>query len=138
MRHAFGRLALVALLLACSGNTAEQAVKPATDRNVITQAQFSGYHFNSAYDAVTTLRSNWLNTRGPDSFDSNRVSQVKVYLDNVLLGDVTTLQSVAMTNVVYLKHFDGVSASSRWGLGHAAGVIYVSTRPLGSDPDKHQ
>jgi hypothetical protein len=37
---------------------------------------------------------------------------------------------------MYMKYFDGISATARWGLDHGAGVIYVSTRVAGvADPD---
>jgi hypothetical protein len=123
-------MAIVALVCACSLKSKEQTTA-STDRSVITQTQFSEYHFNSAYDAVASLRANWMNTRGPDSF--SHPSAVRVYLDNVLLGDTATLKTIPVTNVVYMRYYDGVSASARWGLDHGAGVIFVSTRPMAAD-----
>ena len=32
------------------------------------------------------------------------------------------------------RFYDGVAATGRWGIGHSAGVIYVSTHPAGTDP----
>jgi hypothetical protein len=58
-----------------------------------------------------------------------------VYLDNVSLGDKESLKTIATANITYMRWIDGVTASSRWGLNHGAGVIYVSTRPAGvGDP----
>ena len=130
MRSLFGGLAVLALVIGCSSATQQRQEQAAggTDRTMLTKSQFESYHFNTAYDAVESLRSNWLNSKGADSF--RNPSQVRVYLDDVSFGDISTLRSISMADVVYLKHYDGVSASSRWGLGHGAGVIYVSTRPL--------
>jgi hypothetical protein len=103
------------------------------DRNVLTQVQLGDHRFNNAYDAVEALRSNWLNTRGSDSFQAP--SHVRVYLDNVSLGDKETLRTIAIATIVYIRYFDGISATARWGLDHGGGVIYVSTRPAGAiDP----
>lgn len=137
MRSIYGRLAVVsvlslsALLASCSraGSTA-----PIGDRNLITQAQLRDQRFSTAFDAVEALRSNWLNTRGPDSFRNPSI--VRVYLDNVSLGDKETLRTIMVSTISYIRYFDGISATSRWGIDHGAGVIYVSTRPAGiGDPD---
>ena len=58
---------------------------------------------------------------------------VRVYLDNVFLGDTATLKTIPVTSIVYMRYFDGIAASARWGLDHGAGVIFVSTRPMAAD-----
>lgn len=122
------RPVLAAILLvgsACGRPTGETAVKP--DRAVITREQLIAAHFTSVYDAVQGLRSNWLQTRGADSF--SMPTEVKVYLDNTLLGGVETLRAIAPASVSYVRYYDGIAATTRWGLGHGAGAIYVSTLP---------
>jgi hypothetical protein len=105
-----------------------------SDRNIITKEQLTKNHYSTVYDAVEALRSNWLQTRGTDSFRSP--SQVKVYLDNTMYGGVESLRNIAATTISFIRYFDGVSATSRWGLDHGAGVIYVSTRPaVATDPN---
>jgi hypothetical protein len=132
MRSIYGRLALVALLstvtiTACRARSVSTV--PSGNRNILTRAQLGESRFTTAYDAVEALRSNWFNTRGADSFQ--RPSIVRVYLDNVSLGDKETLRTIAITSISYIQYFDGVSATSRWGVNHGAGVIFVSTRPDG-------
>lgn len=127
MRSMLGGLAVVAVVSACSPQPKEAGAL-AIDRSVITPTQFADYHFNSAFDAVAALRSNWFNTKGPDSF--TKPSVVRVYLDNVLVGDTGSLRTIPVTNIVYMKYFDGVAATARWGLDHGAGAIFVSTRPI--------
>ncbi len=99
---------------------------------MITQAQMVDNHFLSVYDAVESLHQNWLQTRGTDSFSSP--SQVLVYLDNTRLGGVSTLHDIASNTVTFVKHFDGIAATGRWGIDHGSGVIFVSTHPEMSDP----
>jgi hypothetical protein len=143
MRRALGILATALSLAACSASPPPDTDGPQpsraksdgpVDRAVLTQTQIGAHQFNTAYDAIEALRSNWLKTRGTDSFQSP--SQVRVYLDNISLGDTATLRTIAITNIAYIRYFDGIAATARWGLDHGAGVIFVSTRPQTVDPEK--
>jgi hypothetical protein len=96
---------------------------------MLTREQLAEHRFTTAYEAVAALRSNWLETRGVDSFRTP--SQVLVYMDNVRLGGVETLRGVAISAITYIQHYDGISATERWGFDHGAGVILVSTQPTG-------
>jgi hypothetical protein len=117
--------ALLLMGMACAHSTGDTV--PKSDRSVLTREQLIANHFSTVYDAVQGLRSNWLQTRGADSFSSP--TEVKVYLDNTLLGGVETLRAIAPTSISYIRYYDGIAATTRWGLGHGAGAIYVSTLP---------
>jgi hypothetical protein len=138
VRSAF-RQSLPLLLLALVPSCTLRRAGPdgeRTNRSVITQQQMAENHFLTAYDAVESLRSNWLQTRGTDSFSAP--SEVRVYLDNTLLGGVATLRDITANTVSFIKYYDGITATGRWGLGHGAGVIFVSQHPLSStNPDAH-
>lgn len=141
MRAAIGIVASALLLAACSTPQGARGPEPSRDvsdvsrdRTVLTQTQFGAHQFNNAFDAIEALRSNWLKTRGPDSFQAP--SQVRVYLDNVSLGDTATLRTISINTIVYIRYYDGISATARWGLDHGAGVIFVSTRPATGDPEE--
>jgi hypothetical protein len=127
LRRRFTSLLLV--LAACAGNPPGESV-PRGDRNLLTQKELLDQHFLNAYDAVEALRSQWLQARGPDSFTTP--SQVWVYMDNVRLGDVESLRGVAVSTIMSIRHFGANEATARWGVGHAAGVIYVQTISVGS------
>ena len=115
-------------LASCMRTTA--STSPRADRDTITHDQMAEARFQTVYDAVEALHSNWLQARGPDSFSNP--SEVRVYLDNSLLGGTTKLHEIAANTVTWVKHYDGVAATARWGLDHGAGVIYVSTYPSGA------
>jgi hypothetical protein len=95
------------------------------DRNVLSADQIQAQSWSNAYEAVEALRTNWLKPRGADSFNSPSV--VIVYLDNVKYGGVETLRSIALHNIQQIRHYDANEAQARWGVGHAAGVIQVTT-----------
>ena len=134
MPHPFARLALVVLLVSGSACTrVKPDAGPRADRNMITKEQLTKNHYSTVYDAVEALRANWLQTRGTDSFQSP--SQVKVYLDNTMFGGVESMRNISANTISFIRWFDGVSATARWGLDHGAGVIYVSSRPaIATDP----
>ena len=100
-----------------------------TDPSVITREQIAVNHFATAYDVVEGMHQNWMQTRGPDSFASP--TQVIVYLDGVRLGGIAALRNIPAGDVAYIRHYNGIDATARWGLDHGAGVIFVATR-LGS------
>jgi hypothetical protein len=106
--------------------------KPGADRNLITKEQIANSRFQTAYDAVEALHSNWLQTRGTDSFQ--KPSEVKVYLDNTELGGTSTLREITTRTVSWIRFYDGLAAQGRWGVGHSAGVIFVSTHTPAVDP----
>ncbi len=125
----FVALAAVVLVSGCASRLKTGEVR---DHGTLTKEQIMESHFTTAYDAVEALRSNWLQARGTDSFQTP--SEVLVYLDNTRLGGTDKLREIAANTIVYMRFYDGVSATGRWGIGHAAGVIYVSTHPAGTDP----
>jgi len=114
------------LLAACSHHPATTGPRP--DRNILTSEQFANRGYNTAYEVVEAMRSNWLAERGPDSFQSP--AKVQVYFDGVRLGGVESLRTIDLRPVTYIRHFDGVAATARWGLDHGMGAIYVSTHPI--------
>ena len=101
------RLGLLAIVLTASCLGAPHpAPKPRVDYSVITAEQIAAQHYTTVYEAVSALRSNWLSTRGTDSFVMP--SQVWVYLDNSRIGGVQTLASLSTQGVTSIKHLTGI------------------------------
>jgi hypothetical protein len=64
-------------------------------------------------------------------------TEVQVYLDGVHMGGLDMLENIASPPVQYIRFFSGLDATSRWGLNHGRGVVWVSTdakRPGASGP----
>jgi len=52
-------------------------------------------------------------------------SQIWVYYDENRLGGVNEMRSVLVNSVASLRHYNGVDATMRWGVGHSAGAIQI-------------
>ena len=126
-----GRLLVTMLFLAvvagCASGGATAARAGRSD--LITEEQLRARGFGSVYEAVETLRSNWLRTRGSDTL-SGQPTVVQVYVDNTRLGGVENLRGISPLAVSYIQWYNANDATARWGIGHGAGVIYVSTAPM--------
>ncbi len=131
MRRSALRYTVVVLavsLTAGCGASLPGAGQERPDQQLITREQLEEPRFSSAYDVVRALRSNWLSTRGIASLRLK--TEVQVYLDGVHLGGVQALQGISTPAIQYIRYFNGTDATTRWGIGHGRGVIYVGTGPL--------
>ena len=115
-------IAFVATGCAASRNGAA----PRPDRNTITIEQIREHQFINAYDAVSSLHANWLTVRGTDSFQ--KPGEIIVYYDATRLGGVETLRTITSNSIAFIRWFDGIAATNRWGVGHSNGVIFVSSQ----------
>jgi hypothetical protein len=123
-RCSFPVVLLIILLFAgCAGPAATTSQ---TDRSLITREQITEHHFNTALQAVQTLRSNWLRPRVPAGQQGG--GEVRVYIDNQPAGGVDVLRSVRASDIDFIRYYDALEATARWGRDHGEGVIYVITR----------
>lgn len=81
-----------------------------------------------AFHAVQLLRPDWLRSRGAVSTRDTRPAQVTVYVDGQKYGSASTLEQFRMGSFKEMRYFSGSEATSRWGTGHAGGVILLTTR----------
>ena len=62
------RLGLPLLLLCGACASSHANARHRVDMSVLTQDDLVDHQYENVLEAVQTLRSNWLNERGPDSF----------------------------------------------------------------------
>ena len=116
-------LLLLALAAGCSANAAAGGRTPSRS-DTITVDDIRTASAANLYDAVRSLRPNWLRV-----VRAGNPTRVQVYLDNTRIGGVDALRSLPPQGIAYLRWYDPISASARWGLDHENGAIVVSTRP---------
>lgn len=120
--------ALVTLLALCA-SACGSAGRPATGSrlapDVILLEEIQQSSASNAYDLVSQARPNWLRGRGASSFRSSRVELPVVYLDDRPQGAPEILRSFAIHSVAELRYINATSATTRYGEGHAGGIIQV-------------
>jgi hypothetical protein len=107
--------------------------------DLITRDQFEGTAFRTAWEIVESLRSNWLRQRPGSrwirpltrSAPSDSSVGVQVYQDGMRLGGLEQLRDIPATQVYSIRRYSGSEAQFRYGNGHSAGVLLVSTHPDG-------
>lgn len=98
----------------------------------------------NAYDLIRSLRAEWLQPRGVNSFTETArgyaddrpgsvpvvvagEDHVLVYLDNAHIGGTQHLNDLPLADVSRIEFIPGPQATFRWGAGHAHGVILITT-----------
>lgn len=137
MRSTFFRLLLfvgVAALVGPACSSAVGAGGGGRNADVITAEEFSEVSASTAYEAIQSLRPQWLRLRPPTSMATTLDTQgvpddeVVVYLDNVRFGGLENLRSLRSEVVQRAERINGATATQRWGTGHSAGVISITTQ----------
>ena len=128
MQRSMNATAAVAMLLLASCHSANKWDAPAPSRNVITRAEIEDSHANSAWDAVAKLRANFMTSRGANSLLVKVNKEPTVYLDDVEYGNLGTLRQIPASSVAEIRFIEGWNAETKYGPGHAAGVIQVFSR----------
>jgi hypothetical protein len=121
---------LAALLLAACGAAAAGSAPSATQRTSlygpISLEEIRASSASNGYDLVRALRPNWLHVRGQTRVSAQ--DRIIVYMNNVRMGPVSTLRDISTADIRVVEFFDPRRAQLRFGSGHEAGAILVSTR----------
>jgi len=82
----------------------------------------------SAFEVIRRYNSNWLQKRGPTSF--NNPNPINVYLDNTgsPYGTIEVLRDIRAVNIASIQHFDAREAQFKFGVGNVSGAILVRTK----------
>jgi hypothetical protein len=122
----FVALTCALLLSSCAaaGTAGERRGADYTDRDLIVREQLQLH--SDVYQAIYSVRPMWLRTRGMDSI--RNPSQVWVYLNGIRLGGVELLRTMQTSDVAEIRFYDAGAATQRWGAGHAAGAIAITSR----------
>lgn len=112
-------------ILACSGSG--RRVEPGSS-NLITLEQINEYPNSSAMELVQRLRPRFLQRRGQMSIRNQESPYPVVYVDGLFRGGIDELHSLPAMTLESIEYISPADATTRWGTGHMAGVIHVTTR----------
>ena len=96
--------------------------------NVLTAEEIAGSQATTAYEAVQSLRPNFLRTRGSHTFDPTAVQAPHVFLDGQKFGELEILRSISVQTIREIRYYNAADATTKYGTGYTHGIIEVSTR----------
>ena len=131
------KFAVFALLLAivASPDALSAQQKQRGDRNRISKDDMTEVlaSVSTAYDAVRTLRPQWLNppalrqSTATVMGDGGGATDVVIYVDDLRQQSKDDLKTVKATTILEIKYLDQNRAIQMRGPGHEMGVIEVTT-----------
>jgi hypothetical protein len=92
---------------------------------VLTRAEIDETGAETALDAVRQLRPQYLRGRAVVSVEYPSASVPVVYMNGLFRGDLTSLRSILVHDIEEIQYINPSDATTRWGTGHAGGVIHV-------------
>ncbi len=128
MRARFTLLLVGSLTIGGGCATNPQSGGSGSGPDVLTLEQIRRIDAHDALDVVRRLRPAWLRPRGATRFGGEPVAEPVVYLDNVYIGDPRALAGVRAENLYEIQHLSASDATIRYGTGHTAGAILVTTK----------
>ena len=125
MRSNFLLFILVLCVNACAaaGRSSEGTSR---NRNQITAVDIAETQAITAYDAISTLRPQWLRARGPTGTTDPTPLTPTVYMDGTRMGGLDFLRTIRVTDVADIQFLDPGRAAIRYGMGFTRGNIEVA------------
>jgi outer membrane receptor for ferrienterochelin and colicin len=125
----YARIMLTLLLAvsaaACSASGGENTPRP--QANVITSDEIQTTQFRSAFELIRALRPQWLTGTG-QSLSNQAAGQLVVYVDGIRMGGPEHLRQIPTTDMRSARWLSSTEAGTRYGTGHAGGVVEIVTR----------
>lgn len=146
LRPMIGICALALVTGACASGGSSSAPAAASgassttvrrgNANLITESEIAGANLETIYDVIERLRPNMLRTRGQmgrlsgasGSDPGASVSKIRVYLNGSAIGDVSMLRGIQAASVKQVDYLGSSDATTRFGTGHDAGAILVTSK----------
>lgn len=109
--------ALAFFTASCAGPLRQPSTQSARNPDVLTREQLQATRADDALRAIRVSRPHWLRARG-----------VQVYLDAAKYGPASALESLQVSTIEEIRFLNGADATTRFGIGHGAGAILITTR----------
>jgi hypothetical protein len=99
--------------------------------NILSGEEITNTHadLNTAYDALSRLRPNWLAPHGAMTSNTTVSNYAAVFVDGQLMGDVNSLRNIPAYYVGEMRYYDVTQAGARFGVrAGTTGAIEVSMK----------
>jgi len=124
MRRQLSLSLVLMVLTACTPTPYTRNPVPSSD--VLLAPEIVNARVMDTYQAVSQLRPQFMKVRAPLVSSFGRKG-LRVYLDDVELGDVEALRMIPIDQVTAIRYLNASEAQLRWGSDLPNGVILVST-----------
>jgi hypothetical protein len=122
-----GGFALATVLVASGACASTGSGGSGGSAGVVTGEQLMNTNRNDLYQAIQSIRPQWLRSRGTTSVTSP--TQVAVFLNDSPYGTVRDLASIPIDAVADVRFLSATEAGGRYGtLAGSGGLILVRTR----------
>lgn len=109
-------------------SAARSAARIGGPRDPITRAEIARINAADAWDVVRTLRGGFLNSRGITSLRrADGGAWPAVFVDGMHVGTIAELRGIPANTIQMVRFLNAGEAMQRYGAGHAAGIIEVTT-----------
>lgn len=117
-RKFFYLLGAVAVIGCASTPSRPEGATPLRKGSVLSAEEMASAHAdnNTIYDAIARLRPNWLAPRGTMSSGQSGSNYPQVFVDDQLVGDITSLRNINAYQVGDVRYYDVSQAGARFGL----------------------
>src|SRR5687767_2336792 len=82
----------------------------------------------TAHDLITTLRPQFLRSRGVSSLRATAPTTATVYVDGMRFGEIESLRSLPALQILRVEYINASDATTRFGTDHVGGAILISTK----------
>jgi hypothetical protein len=118
---------------ASSGASSGTAARTSRSQDVIAESEITSRarDATNALQIIEQLRPQMLRSRGTSSLAPGATSEdglPRVYVDDIAYGNLNSLSNVAALQIREIRFLSSRDATTRWGTGHAGGVILVTTK----------
>jgi hypothetical protein len=124
MSHRAVRLLFLLTLAACGTTSASRA----ESSDVLTRTEIQASRASNALELLQQLRPQFLRSRGAVSIRDPAAGYPVVYMNDVHYGDIESLRTIGVRAIDQIHFISAADATTRWGTGHAGGVIQVRAR----------
>lgn len=124
-------------MLATPGQAQEEEAKKKIRRHpdVISAEEIAERNdLQTAGDAVRRLRPAFLRVRASGG-PASTAEPIRVYVDGIMVGEVSALTQIQVSIVKEIRKLSSSDATTRFGTGHTAGAILVTTIHAKGPPD---
>ena len=101
---------------------------PRHEPNIISSEELQGASASNLFDAIRTLRPQWLSSRSPTMLRPQAEGNIVVYMDRVRYGVLEMLRQFPLGDVESVRYYSPSEAEGQFGLGHLQGAIQIVIR----------